>query len=205
MSQEKKDKNLSGYYHNGKELLLGRKPGRPRVIRNPSYFPLDRKVEAATLYCVHGDLDRVAEITEIPIKYLRLWKQEPWWIEIQKQVYVEQNEHLAAKISSTLDTALEQLVDRLEHGDIKFNRNTGEATRQPVEAKTLATLFNHLSHHRTVVRGEPTSIKASIGVNDRLQTLQEAFLKFSSAKTIEGTTTNVETSEETPHQETEGE
>lgn len=176
----------SGYYFDGKEIILGRSPGRPQKIRNPTYFSQDTKIKAATLYCVYGDFERVAELTDVPVKYLRQWKQEPWWIEIQKQVYVEQNEHLASKISATLDKTIESLADRLENGDIRFNRNTGEMERVPVDAKTLSGLFNNLSHHRTVVRGEPTSINASIGIDDRLKTLQQAFLKFASAKTIEG-------------------
>lgn len=175
----------SGYYFEGKEVITGRRRGRPPKYRaNPTYFSQDRKIEAATLYCVYGDVDEVSKLTDIPPNYLRSWKQEPWWIEIQKQVYVEQNEGLAARISNTLDVTLEHLKDRLQDGDYFYDRKTGETRRSPVNTKTLAVLFDTLSHHRTVVRGEPTSITAKIGVDDRLKTLQEAFLKFAAAKEI---------------------
>lgn len=177
----------SGYYYNGKEIILGRKAGRPRIFRNKTYFNQDMKVDAATLYSVYGDMEEVNKaLPEIPIRTLRQWKQEPWWIEIQKQVYTEQNEKLASRISKTLDETLTILEDRLRNGDSKINLKTGDLHSVPVDTRTLSSLFGQLSHHRTIVRGEPTSIKANIGVNDRLSQLQEAFIKFSTSKTVEG-------------------
>lgn len=177
----------SGYYYDGREIVLARGRGRPVKYRNKQYFNQDQKVEAATLYSVFGDFEQVVRILpEIPIRTLRQWKQEPWWIEIQKQVYTEQNEKLASKISETLDHTMAILKDRLENGDFKVNLKTGKLHNVPVDTRTLTSLFGQLSHHRTVVRGEPTSIKANIGVNDRLSQLHEAFVKFSKAKTVEG-------------------
>lgn len=174
----------SGYFYNGKEIILGREAGRPALVRNPTYFSQEKKIRAATLYCVFGNVEKVAEETDIPVKFIRLWKNEPWFIEVQKQVYIEQNEELSAKISDTLDKTLTHLVDRLDNGDVKYNFKTGKADRIPIDTKTLSSVFNTLSHHRTVVRGEPTSISANIGIDDRLKTLQTAFLKFSKAKDI---------------------
>lgn len=186
----------SGYYYEGKEIVLARSRGRPKVYRNKQYFNQDQKVEAATLYAVYGDMENVNKILpEIPIRTLRQWKQEPWWIEVQKQVYTEQNEKLASKISATLDTTLATLVERLQNGDPKLNLKTGEIFHVPVDTKTLSSLFGQLSHHRTVVRGEPTSIKATIGVNDRLSQLHEAFVKFSKARTVEGEVVDVQEEE----------
>lgn len=187
----------SGYTYAGKEIVLGRRRGRPPTYgKNPTWFSQDRKVEAATLYAVYGAVEEVEKLTNIPVKFLREWKLEPWWLEIQRQVYIDQNVHLASKLSKTLDLTLEHLTDRLVNGDIKFNRNTGEAERVPVDAKTLATLLNNVSHQRSVVRGEPTSISASQTIDDRLKGLQDAFLKFSKMKEINAEATVVETIEE---------
>lgn len=184
---QKVDQAKRTYYHlNGKEIVAARKVGRPKVYRNPEFFDMDTKTEAAALYCVYGDAKEVAKILLIPEKKIKEWKNEPWWFEVQKQIFVEQNEKLAAKLSSTLDRTIEELGDRLDHGDYTYNPKTGEVTRKPIEAKVVASIFDSLSHQRRITRGEPTSISQKVGVDDRLNRLEQAFLNFAAIKTIEG-------------------
>lgn len=181
VGEEKK----SGYYFEGKEIITGRARGRPPTyIRNPRFYPQVTKVDAATLYAVYGDTKQVSELVNVPESVLRGWKQEPWWIEIQKQVFSEQNERLASRISGVLDKTITHLEERLEHGDEKINPKTGEIVSLQVEASVLAKMFESLSHQRRITRGEPTSISAKVGVDDRLKTLEKAFLKFARAKDI---------------------
>lgn len=189
VSPEKK----SGYFYQGKEIITGRSRGRPPTyIRNPKFYPQNTKVDAATLYAVYGDTAQTAELAQVPESVIRGWKQEPWWIEIQKQVYQEQNEKLAARISNVLDTTITHLEERLEHGDEKLNPKTGEIVSVKVEASVLAKMFETMSHQRRITRGEPTSISAKIGVTDRLRTLESAFLRFAQAKEIPHETTDPE-------------
>ena len=182
-SNELGERENSGYSFEGKEITLGRRRGRPPKIRNPKWYSQDKKVDACTLYAVYGNLEEVQKLTDVPIAQLRLWKQEPWWIEITKQVYVEQNENLSARISTTLDKALIELNDRLENGDTVVTAS-GKSVIRPVDAKVLTSLFDSLVHRRQVVRGEPTSIHANIGVDDRLDKLAEAFTRFAAAKEV---------------------
>lgn len=183
----------SGYFFQGKEIITGRSRGRPPTyIRNPKFYPQNTKVDAATLYAVYGDTTQTAELVQVPESVIRGWKQEPWWIEIQKQVYQEQNEKLAARISGVLDTTITHLEERLEHGDEKLNPKTGEIVSVKVEASVLAKMFETMSHQRRITRGEPTSISAKIGVTDRLRTLETAFLRFAQAKEIIHEETNIE-------------
>lgn len=178
------------YKLNGKEIVAARKVGRPKLYRNPEFFDMDTKTEAAALYCVYGDAKEVARILEIPEKNIKEWKQEPWWFEIQKQIFVEQNEKLAAQLSSTLDRTIEEIKDRLDYGDYTYNPKTGEVTRKPVEAKVVASIFDSLSHQRRITRGEPTNITVKIGVDDRLKRLEDAFVNFAATKIIEGEVIN---------------
>jgi len=183
----------SGYFFQGKEIITGRSRGRPPTyIRNPKFYPQNTKVDAATLYAVYGDTAQTAELVQVPESVIRGWKQEPWWIEIQKQVYQEQNEKLAARISGVLDTTITHLEERLEHGDEKLNPKTGEIVSVKVEASVLAKMFETMSHQRRITRGEPTSISAKIGVDDRLKTLESAFLRFAQAKEIIHEETDIE-------------
>ena len=181
------DPKGSGYFFNGEELIVGRRRGRPLKAKhhNPEWFPQQTKVDACTLYCIYGDFDKVSELTKVPAEKLRGWHQEPWWVEIQKQVYVEQNENLSSRINQVLDKSLEEIADRLEHGDVFFDRKNGSFRRKPVDTKTLAILFDNLTTKRQLVRGEPTSISAKIGVEDRLAQLADSFEKFAKSRLIE--------------------
>jgi len=176
---------LSGYQFEGKEIVVGRPSGRPKVYRNKDFYDQTTKVDAATLYCVYGDFEEVAKLTNVPITHLRAWKEEPWWIEIQKRVFIEQNDRLGSRINIVLDTAINQIADRLENGDTTYNPKTGKITRKPVEAKVLSSLFESLSHQRRLVRNEPTTLSAKVGVDENLKKLEEAFRRFANAKEID--------------------
>ena len=174
------------YFYQGKEIVGIRKQGKPKVYRNPLFYDQPTKVDAATLYCVYGDTAEVSRLTDVPEKVIKQWKLEPWWFEVQKQVYVEQNEKLAAQLSTTLTKTMEELNERLTYGDYTYNPKTGEVTRKPIEARVVVSIFDSLAHQRRITRGEPTNISAKVGVDDRLKRLEDAFVKFASVKTIEG-------------------
>jgi hypothetical protein len=178
------------YFYEGKEIVGIRKQGKPKIYRNPLFFDQATKVDAATLYCVYGDVTEVSRLTDVPEKTLKEWKQEPWWFEVQKQVYVEQNEKLASQLSTTLTKTIEDLNERLTNGDYTYNPKTGEVTRKPIEARVVISIFDSLAHQRRITRGEPTNISAKVGVDDRLKRLEEAFINFASVKTIEGEVIN---------------
>jgi hypothetical protein len=176
---------LSGYKLDDKEIILSKKRGPGFKFNNPSYFNLEQKTDACALYCVYGDVDQVSELTGIDSKFLRQWKDEPWWSEIQKKVFVEQNEKLASRISGVLDRSLDHLVDRLDNGDYLWDVRKSKLVRKPVDTKVLSNLFNNLVTRRQLIRGEPTSITTQVAVDDRLKLLAEQFEKFANAKEIE--------------------
>jgi hypothetical protein len=190
MSEKLSEKSGSGYFVDGQEIPLTPRRGRPLKAAHhaPDWFPQQTKIDACTYYCVYGDFDKVSELTKVPANILRVWHQEPWWVEIQKRVYVEQNENLSSRINDVLDKSLVEIKDRLENGDFFYDRKAGELKRKPVETKTLAILFDNLTTKRQLVRGEPTSISAKIGVEDRLEQLKESFEKFAKSRLIENGT-----------------
>ena len=180
----------------GKPIEATRIVGRPpHFSKNPKHFSLQLKTYTAMKYAVWGDVDEVSRQTNIPAEYIRQWKEEPWWIEIQKKVYVEQNEKLSSTISSVLDTAMAELVDRLENGDEVYDQKRGQFVKQKINAKTLTGLFTTLSQQRRLTRGEPTSISATTSVSDRLKGLEAAFIKFTNAKELPASYAEVEDKE----------
>ena len=176
---------LTDYKLDDHEIIIGKRRGPGFKFSNPNYYNLEQKTDACAMYCVYGDIDQVSELTGIPAKFLREWKQEPWWNEIQKKVFVEQNEKLAGRISGVLDKSLEHLVDRLDNGDYLWDVRKSKLVRKPVDTKVLATVFNTLVTRRQLIRGEPTSITTQVGVDDRLKLLAQQFEKFAAAKEVE--------------------
>ena len=184
ISPETPEDKYTGYTYEGKEIVAIKHNGRPKRYNNPAFFDQERKIEAATLYCVYGDFEEVSKLAEVPIPVLRQWRNEPWWVEIQRTIFTEQNDKLSSRISTVLTKAIDEIADRLDHGDTTYNPKTGEITRKPIEAKVLASLFESLSHQRRITRGEPTAISARIGVDDRLNKLEAAFIRFASARDV---------------------
>jgi len=185
------EEKLSGYFFKDesgvtKEIVLGRRRGRPpKPKSNPKWFSQEAKVDACTLYAVYGDVEQVSKLTDVPPATIRTWKNESWWSDITKQVYVESNEGLTAKISHTLDKTLDLLKDRLENGEEVWDSRSQQLVRKPVDAKLLASVFQSLATQRRLGRNEPTSIKSSIATDDRLKQLSDAFERFTKVKTIE--------------------
>jgi hypothetical protein len=181
----------SGYFLDGQEIATTPRRGRPLKAdhHNPSWFPQQTKIDACTMYCVYGDVDEVSKLTKVPVKYIRQWKEEPWWNEIQKKVFVEQNEKLGSRISTVLDRSLTEIEERLTNGDYLWDIRKSKLVRKPIDTKILSTLFNNLVNRRQLIRGEPTSITNKVGVDDRLKFLAEQFEKFASAKEVEQITT----------------
>lgn len=176
---------LTDYKLDDHEIIIGKRRGPGFKFSNPNYYNLEQKTDACAMYCVYGDIDQVSELTGIPAKFLREWKSEPWWTEIQKKVFVEQNEKLAGRITGVLDKSLEHLVDRLDNGDFLWDVRKSKLVRKPVDTKVLATVFNTLVTRRQLIRGEPTSITTQVGVDDRLKLLAAQFEKFAAAKEVE--------------------
>lgn len=188
LPEDTNEDKLSGYKLDDKEIILSKKRGPGFKFNNPSYFNIEQKTDACALYCVYGDVDQVSEMTGIDPKFIRQWKDEPWWSEIQKKVFVEQNEKLASRISGVLDKSLEHLVDRLDNGDYLWDVRKSKLVRKPVDTKVLSNLFNNLITRRQLIRGEPTSITTQVTVDDRLKLLAAQFEKFALAKEVEGET-----------------
>ena len=189
--EQKSDEVSSGYFLDGQEISVTPRRGRPLKAdhHNPSWFPQQTKIDACTMYCVYGDVDEVSKLTKVPVKYIRQWKEEPWWNEIQKKVFVEQNEKLGSRISTVLDRSLTEIEERLTNGDYLWDIRKSKLVRKPIDTKILSTLFNNLVNRRQLIRGEPTSITNKVGVDDRLKFLAEQFEKFASAKEVEQITT----------------
>ena len=71
-----KQEKITDYQLDGQPIKLTKGRGRPKVFRNPLYTPQETKIEAASLYCVLGDIKKVAELSRVSEQQIREWKEE---------------------------------------------------------------------------------------------------------------------------------
>ena len=202
---------ITEYKLDGKPITISKKRGKPIVVRNPLFYTQEKKIEAASLYCVLGDAKQVALLAKVPEAEVRKWRQEPWWADIQKTIMLEQNDGLLSKINNTIDQALAMLEDRVVNGDCEIidakpavigkdgnivaDAQPAGTKRTPVKARDLSQIFNALSHQRNLMRGDPTQIVSQTSTETRLLQLQEQFKSMAKGTVLDGECKQIEKSE----------
>src|SRR5215471_7749191 len=101
-----------------------------------SRYSDQQRREAVVLYVLHGNWKRVSELTGIPERTLNDWSVQPWFGTMLAEVRAEKGAELDGAYTRILDKALQELLDRLEHGD-PYTVG-GEVKRKPVSARDLA-------------------------------------------------------------------
>jgi hypothetical protein len=170
-------------------IVIGKKRGRPfKTKAKPNWYPIEKKVHAACLYAVTGELKKVSELTDIPINQLKSMMGEQWWADTISQVRREENDQITAKMTTVIDKSLDATIDRIENGDWVLNARTGATYRVPVKLRDLTIPIGILTDKRQLLRGEVTSRSERLGQEDILKELGtkfEAFAKKLGVKPIE--------------------
>ena len=200
----------TGYHLDGQEIVLAKKRGRPAKIRNPLFTPQEVKIEAACLYCVLGDVKKVVDVLKgsVSEEEIRAWKEEPWWVEVQKKIMTEQNDGMLSKVNQIVENTLTELADRITNGDIEtipavpavLGKNGKVITpevpahiiRHPVKAKDLSQTMNHLFHQRNLMVGQEATAISPASVEKRLEDLAEQFRKLAKGTILDGDCKTIE-------------
>lgn len=141
-----------------------------------SKYTREKKVEAISLFMVTNNLTQVAEQLNIPINTLSNWKnRSPWWDETIQSIRKEKQLELDTLLTNTIHTAVNQLVDRLDNGDYKVDKQ-GDLHRVPISARDLATTLSIIYEKRALLRGEATAIRTESTIT--LQSLEDKFKQF---------------------------
>lgn len=101
-----------------------------------------------------------------------------WWKELIAKIRSEEDQVLDAKLSKTMDKALEQLMDRLENGEYIYDQKTGKIKRMPAKLRDLNIAFNNVLDKRQLIRKQPTKIVEQQSTALALQQLADSFAKF---------------------------
>ena len=159
--------------------------GMTKLQKRAGWFPEDKKTEVVALY-VSGvtspaELER---LTHVPASTIQSWRGQDWWIELSEKVHTTIDQDLVSKQTEIVETALEEIQDRLQNGDAVVNKRTGEITRKPVSMRDATIVANTMTDKRQLLRGKPTSRSEKLTVDDRLSKLAEEFKRFAAAKDI---------------------
>ena len=132
-----------------------------------SQYSNQQRIEAAVHYMVHGSLTKTAKACQIPLTTLYDWKQSEWWPTLTEQIRSEKESEFQAGFSRIVESAIGQIEDRLEHGDVRLVKGAEghEEHRVPVSAKD-ATMVAAIGYDKLRLSlNLPTSIRATSDEN----------------------------------------
>jgi hypothetical protein len=138
----------------------------------------EQKRSAVAAYVVKGTLTGASEVTGIPWTTIQTWRarQSEWWQTIEAEVWELHGDELKASYLKTVNSAMEQMVDRVEKGDVSRDKE-GNEIRTPVKALDLAKIAGICQDKLSLLQGRPTSISAKSSGNvvaDKLEQLRRA-------------------------------
>lgn len=119
--------------------------------------PVTLELEAVRRYAACGSLAKVSRELGIAIYELQKLQRTQWW---QTELAALRREQCAiqnARLSRIHDLTLDQLEDRLEHGDL-VARGRG-FVRQKLSGRDLARIADSVFKQRQLLNGEPTEIR----------------------------------------------
>tara|TARA_R110000868_G_scaffold35667_1_gene127601 strand:- start:224 stop:958 length:735 start_codon:yes stop_codon:yes gene_type:complete len=141
----------------------------PRARIAPEY-----KIHAAAAFFVTGTVDGASRITGLPHQTISEWKNKAeWWQPTLMKIRKEKNEELDAELTALIHKTTAELLTRLTEGEQQYYK--GEPVTvlsqvgdeepklipimKPIGGRDLAAILNIISDKRTMLRGEPTSIR----------------------------------------------
>lgn len=110
----------------------------------PNSYSWQTKMDVVARYMLLGNMRVVSEVTGISYHTLADWKKEDWWQEMVEQIRRQKKLKSADTLTKIIETSVEIIQDRLEHGDFILNNKTGEIMRKPVGVKDANMIANQL-------------------------------------------------------------
>jgi hypothetical protein len=148
----------------------------------------EKRIEVVTKWMALGNMRLVSELTGVAYGLCRIWKQQPWWADLVAEIRASRDMQVDNKLGKLVDRSLELVGDRLENGDIIWNKKTQEYDRIPVSLaavnKVADTLLNQQLNisKKKVIESSADTQKT---VKDQIAMLAEEFAKFNTKRTVE--------------------
>ena len=133
----------------------------------------EEKTKACYLYVLEfGSSKKVAAQTGIPASTIRRWSKEEWWSELTAQIRAKHQDRLDARLTGMLTYILDKQFERIQKGDEVVMKN-GEIAYKAVSLRDLTDAMDKVIRNRALTRGEPSSIKKTVSVDQRLKEMQD--------------------------------
>lgn len=163
-----------------------------RITRNLSHvkyqhFSDEKKIEVVTKWMLLGNMRLVAEITGVSYLLIRQWKMAPWWADLVAEIKASRDIVVDNKLSKLVDKSLELVGDRLENGDIVWNKAVGDFDRKPVSLKDANKVADTLltqqlnQSKKKVVESQGDTQKT---IQDQIRMLAVEFARFNGNRTV---------------------
>lgn len=179
-----KDKRLSNIKMTNKDL---REAGISFVKPKNSKYPVEKRLEAVTLYMACGNMRQVEAVTGISYSNLRLWQQQDWWKEMEVEIKAARRTQVSTKLNKLIDKAINLVEDRVDNGDWHFNRKTSEFERVPLSALTANKIVTDMMTRTEAIeklQQQETVIQNEASIQDTLKLLADQFASMNKKRTV---------------------
>lgn len=137
-----------------------------------------KKIEVVTSYLALGKAPMVEAVTGVKAQTIRIWKMQPWWKDLVREIQMSEDQELDGKLTKIIDKSLDVINDRLEKGEFILDSRSGTIKRVPVKLRDTHRVTSDLLDKRNVLRGKPTSITERVSTEDVLKKLAQQFQEF---------------------------
>lgn len=167
------------------------------AFKNPpnSKYPVEKRLEAVTLYMACGNMRQVEAVTGISYSNLRLWQTQDWWKEMEVQIKAGRRNSTATKLNKIVDKALKLVEDRVDNGDWRYNKTSEEFERVPLSALTATKIANDLLQRGDALEKQgqtDTVVQNQQTIQETLKVLALEFASFNKARTVNNPVEEVE-------------
>lgn len=177
------------------ELIEYKQNGRPTKLQSlmkSGKVPDKVFYNIAEAYFHTGDWKTVAQMTGHTAEFLLTFRQHLKFHEMLALVREEQDKVEESKQTSIIESALDEINDRVKHGDEILDSKTGTVVKVKMKGKELVSVVKALHGTRQVTRKEPANFNTKESASDRNARLAEQFERFASARTIDNSSGEIE-------------
>jgi hypothetical protein len=137
----------------------------------------EQKISAVQAYMITGSSIKAEKICGIKASTIRWWKnQSSWWNAVMSQVRRDKQDELDGQFTTLLDKVMNNLEDRLEHGDEVLDKE-GNIRHKKIDGRSLATIGGIIYDKRHLLRSDPDS-KGQKSETSAVEALAERFANF---------------------------
>lgn len=158
---------------------LGIDPKEISYNRGTDKYTPEQKIQSVMYYlALGGNAKKVERKIGVPASTIRKWKSTaPWWDMVMSKARMIKQDELDAMFTIVIHDVVDEIQDRIRGGDYKYDTKTGQTVRVPVSAKDLVIIQSMMFDKRSLLRGDPTSIKKESSPADSLKQIENKLLK----------------------------